>query len=61
MTLRRYCCHGLPIAPSTWYAHQTIAHDPDRASARAQLDVQDKADIARVFNDSSGRYGVRKV
>lgn len=54
-------CRHLPIAPSTWYRHQTLTRDPHRACARAQRDVRDSADIARVFKDSGQRYGARKI
>ena len=54
-------CRVLRIAPSTWYAHLAVRGDPSRASARAQQDATDKADIQRVFDESGRRYGARKV
>lgn len=54
-------CRVLGIAPSTFYAHKAIEHDPDLASARAKRDLSDKVAIKRVHDASRGRYGARKV
>jgi putative transposase len=49
-------CQLLPIAPSTYYAHQHR-----RPSARAVRDAALKAAIRRVYDDNFGVYGARKV
>jgi putative transposase len=54
-------CKVLPIAPSTYRAHASIARDPGRASNRALQDKVDLAYIYHVFEASGCRYGVRKV
>ena len=54
-------CRVLPIAPSTYYERKTIERDADLASDRAKQDKEDSREIRRVFDDSSGRYGARKV
>ncbi|WP_438826281.1 IS3 family transposase [Ruegeria atlantica] len=54
-------CRVLPIASSTYYAHVACTRDPDRASDRARKDDADAREIRRVFDDSKGRYGARKV
>ncbi len=54
-------CRVLGIAPSTFYAHKAVEHDPDLASARAKRDLLDKDAIKRVHDASRGRYGARKV
>ena len=54
-------CRVLPIAPSTFYAHMAIRRDPELASDRAKKDLEDLKNIKKVYDDSKGRYGVRKV
>ncbi len=54
-------CKVLPIAPSTYYEHKTVEHDPDLASDRAKRDKEHSREIKRVFNASGRRYGARKV
>ena len=54
-------CKVLPIAPSTYHAHVAKRADPAKLSARAQRDAALKPEIARVFEENFGVYGVRKV
>ena len=54
-------CKVLPIAPSTYHAHAARRADPSRASARAKRDAGLMPQIARVFEENFGVYGVRKV
>jgi putative transposase len=47
---------GVPIAPSTYYAHK------NRKPSRRQItDAQTLAEIQRVHSDNYGVYGIRKV
>ena len=54
-------CAVLPIAPSTYYAHQMLQRHPDRRSARARRDAWLKGEIERVWEDNYRVCGVRKV
>ena len=54
-------CRVLPIAPSTYHAHVAKRADPEKLSARAQRDMVLQPEIARVFAENFGVYGVRKV
>ncbi len=54
-------CKLLPIAPSTYYSHVAKRQDPSRMSARAQRDIMLKPEVARVFAENFGVYGVREV
>ena len=54
-------CKVLPIAPSTYYTHQSLRHAPERRSARAQRDDDLKLEIQRIWDDNFRVYGVRKV
>ena len=54
-------CAVLPIAPSTYYAHQVLQRHPDRRSARARRDAWLKGGIERVWEDNYRVCGVRKV
>ncbi len=54
-------CGVLPIAPSTYYAHVARRTDPTKASPRAQRDAELRQPICRVFEETFGVYGVRKV
>lgn len=49
-------CRVLGIAPSTFYAHKAVEHDPDLASSRAKRDQLEEAAIKRV-HDASGLCG----
>ena len=54
-------CKVLPIAPSTYHERVAQRRDPARLSARARRDQALKPEIVRVFAESFGVYGVRKV
>ena len=54
-------CAVLPIAPSTYYAHVRRRSQPELCPARAQRDEVLEGHIRRVWDDSRGLYGVRKV
>ena len=54
-------CDVLPIAPSTCHKHVAERRDPARLSARARRDMTLKVEVARVFKENFGVYGVRKV
>lgn len=54
-------CSVLPIAPSSYDAQLAVRRDPSKASKRAQQDARDSREIRRVFSESGGRYGARKV
>jgi transposase InsO family protein len=54
-------CRVLPIAPSTYRAHQAARRDPGRASARARRDAVLSEQIRRVFDDNFQVYGARKL
>ncbi|SFJ27639.1 Transposase InsO and inactivated derivatives [Albimonas pacifica] len=54
-------CRVLPIAPSTYYAHQALRRDPSRRSDRARRDDDLRPQIDRVFDENYRVYGVRKV
>ena len=54
-------CKVLPIAPSTYHSHLAKRRDPSRLSDRAKRDMVLKPEIARVFAENFGVYGVRKV
>ena len=54
-------CKALPIAPSTYYTHQSVQHAPERRSARAKRDDDLTREIQRVWDDNFRVYGVRKV
>jgi hypothetical protein len=41
-------CKELPIAPSTYHRHKTLARYPERRSARAKRDEQLMPEIQRV-------------
>jgi putative transposase len=50
--------HGLPIAPSTYYAARTVG---GQHSTRARRDERLKDEIRRVHADNFGVYGARKI
>ena len=54
-------CRVLPIAPSTYHEHVAQRQDATRLSARTREDLALKPEIARVFAENFGVYGVRKV
>lgn len=54
-------CKVLPIAQSTFYAHQAITKKPDLASDRAKRDVDMSPEIKRVWEENNEVYGIRKV
>ena len=54
-------CRQLPIAPSTYYARRRQQAEPHLRSSRAQQDDVLRAHIRRVWDDSFGTYGARKV
>ena len=54
-------CKVLPIAPSTYYAHQACETDPTQRSARAQRAEKLRVEIRRVWEENYQVYGVRKV
>jgi transposase InsO family protein len=54
-------CKVLPIAPSTYYAHEAKRRDPLRLSARARRDLALRVEVRRVFDANYRVYGVRKV
>ena len=54
-------CRLLPIAPSTYYAHRAVDRNPDLACDRAKRDIVDRQKIKAVYDDSTGRYGARKL
>ena len=54
-------CAVLPMAPSTYFRHKTLAAHPERRSARAQRDEELQAAIRRVWDANYQVYGPRKV
>jgi transposase InsO family protein len=54
-------CEMLPIAPSTYYEHVRQRENPELRSPRKKRDEYLKAQISRVWDESRGRYGIRKV
>jgi putative transposase len=54
-------CKVLPIAPSTYHAHEAQRRDPLRLSARARCDLALRVEVRRVFDANYRVYGVRKV
>ena len=54
-------CRVLPIAPSTYHLHAAKRVDPAKLSSRAKRDLALKPEMARVFADNFGVYGVRKI
>ena len=43
-------CKVLPIAPSTYHAHDAKRRDPLRLSARARRDLALRVEVRRVFD-----------
>ena len=54
-------CQQLPIAPSSYYERKARQRDPGRLPARQRRDARLREEVRRVFRDSRGRYGARKV
>jgi len=54
-------CRTLPIAPSTYHAHDARRRRPDEAPPRVMRDRALKPEIQRVFNQNFRVYGARKV
>jgi putative transposase len=54
-------CAVLPMAPSTYFRHTTLAEQPERRSARAQRDEALRVAIQRVWDAHYQVYGPRKV
>ena len=54
-------CRELPIAPSTYYEGKAREADRSRVPARAHRDAELGEHIARVWEENSRVYGVRKV
>ena len=54
-------CRVLPIAPSTYHAHEARRRRPDTAPPRVRRDAALSVEIQRVFHENFQVYGVRKV
>jgi putative transposase len=54
-------CRVLPIAPSTYHAHDARRRRPEQAPPRVRRDEALKPHIRRVFNENFQVYGARKV
>lgn len=54
-------CKVLPIAPSTYYHHQAVRRDPEKAPPRAQRDTVLCPKITACWTASGKRYGAVKV
>jgi putative transposase len=54
-------CRALQFAPSTYYDRRAIAHNPDRASARAKSDSALSVKIDAAWDANRKLYGARKV
>ena len=54
-------CRALQFAPSTYYERRAIAHNPDRASARARTDAALSVKIVAVWDANCKLYGARKI
>lgn len=54
-------CRVLPIAPSTFHAHDARRRRPDKAPPRVRRDATLSTEIRRVFTENFQVYGVRKV
>ena len=54
-------CRILPIAASTYYRALDLVDNPEHRAKRAQHDLHHAEQIKRIWKESSGRYGVRKV
>ena len=54
-------CRILPIAASTYYRVLDIVDKPEHRAKRDLHDLHYAEEIKRIWQESSGRYGVRKV
>ncbi|RVT29946.1 IS3 family transposase [Acinetobacter indicus] len=54
-------CRILPIATSTYYRTLDLTVNPEHRAKRDLHDLQHAEEIKRIWKESSGRYGVRKV
>ena len=54
-------CRILPIAASTYYRTLDLADNPEHRAKRDLHDEYHAEQIKRIWKESSGRYGVRKV
>ena len=54
-------CRILPIAPSTYYRTLDLEENPEHRAKRDLHDEHHAEQIKRIWKESSGRYGVRKV
>ena len=54
-------CRTLPIAPSTYHAHDARRRCPEHAPPRVVRDTGLRPEIQRVFDENFQVYGVRKV
>jgi len=54
-------CKVLPIAQSTFYAHQEIIRNPDLASDRAKRDADLSPEVKRIWEQNNEVYGILKV
>ena len=54
-------CRILPIAASTYYRVLDIVDNPEHRAKRDLHDLHYAEEIKRIWQESSGRYGVRKV
>ena len=54
-------CAVLPIAPSTYRRHRARQLKPELRPDRAKRDERLRGEILRIWDDSFGLYGVRKV
>lgn len=55
-------CRVLPIAASTYYyLTLDLVHNPEFRAKRVLHDLHHAEQIKRIWKESSGRYGIRKV
>jgi putative transposase len=54
-------CENLPIAPSTYYHSVAVRNDPQKKSALRRREDELRPHIQRLYDDSTQRYGARKV
>ena len=54
-------CRILPIAASTYYRTLDLCENPEHRAKRDLHDLHHAEQIKRIWKESSGRYGVRKV
>lgn len=54
-------CKILPIAPSTYYRQLDLTEHPEKHSKRDLHDQHYAEQIKQIWQESAGRYGIRKV